>query len=347
MLETRFRGDNGVELAQTILQALRKHCIPPTPRNYELWTAYQLGVLPDLTRELGGHIVGGEPITEQITAALYDRHIGSTRLSTEVLEATDTMARELAETLANLRSASKGAGDYNSELRTVTSEIEAGLDPGSVKRVISKLTAATKKMLMHNVVLEQRMEESAVQISALQETLQTVRLEALTDSLTGLANRKHFEEAFQRHCLDAHRSGRPLSLILCDIDHFKRINDSYGHPVGDCVLRFVAAVLKRAAAGGILAARYGGEEFAIILPDTTAAAAVEWAERVRGAIRAQRPMRKSTGESLGVITLSFGVAQLGADEPTASLIQKADDLLYRAKHAGRDCVVSQLVPVAA
>jgi diguanylate cyclase len=348
MLEAvRFRGQTGIELARAILAALEARTIPPTPRNYELWTAYHLGVLADLSREMAGMIERGEAFTDETNDDLYERYIGSTRLSSEVMTATDTVARELAEALTNLRSAAKNAGDYSSELKSVTGEMEAGVDATSFKRIVTQLTAATKDMLAHNTALEHRMQESAGHITSLQETLQAVRLEALTDALTGLANRKHFDDALKRQCTDAATSGRPLSLIMCDIDHFKRINDEFGHPVGDSVIRFVGSVLKRSAAGDALAARYGGEEFAILLPNTELRKAVELAEHIRQVVRAQRPTRKSTGESLGTVTVSFGVAQLHADEAPGGLVQRADGRLYESKRAGRDRVTSEGISCAA
>ena len=162
---------------------------------------------------------------------------------------------------------------------------------------------------------------------------------AALDGLTGIANRRRFDEVMKTEWQRGQRDGRPLSLLLCDIDFFKSYNDTYGHPAGDLCLKKTAAVLtehlKRPAD---LAARYGGEEFAIVLPET----ALEGALVVADACRAQleKLALENTGAALGLVTMSIGVASVvpapggGPEE----LIARADKALYAAKHGGRNRV---------
>lgn len=155
--------------------------------------------------------------------------------------------------------------------------------------------------------------------------------DSMTDPLTGLLNRRGFEERSAR--LLASRHARPLSLIACDIDRFKAINDSYGHPVGDAVLRRLGQVLARAARERDVVARIGGEEFVVLLAHCSAAGAVEFAERLRRAIvAAEFPLP----EGAPAVTASFGVTAHRDGEPLARLVHRADELLYRAKTAGRN-----------
>lgn len=163
---------------------------------------------------------------------------------------------------------------------------------------------------------------------------------AALDGLTGIANRRRFDDAMQQEWQRARRDKRPLSLLLCDIDHFKSYNDTYGHPAGDLVLKRAAAVLtehlKRPAD---LAARYGGEEFAIVLPDTPAAGAMAVAETCRSQLEALAIA--SSGASSGKVTMSIGVATMepeGGGE-YAALIDAADKALYAAKAGGRNRIV--------
>ncbi|MCU0308825.1 MAG: diguanylate cyclase [Thermoleophilia bacterium] len=158
---------------------------------------------------------------------------------------------------------------------------------------------------------------------------------AVTDALTGLANRRAFEARLAEEVGRARRHGRPLSLAMLDADEFKRVNDRHGHPAGDRVLRSVARALAQEARPGDMVARLGGEEFAIVLPETAAPAAARAVERIRQAASAAVEPR------LGPLTLSGGVSELTpADRGPATLIERADLALYRAKAAGRDRVVS-------
>jgi diguanylate cyclase (GGDEF)-like protein len=157
---------------------------------------------------------------------------------------------------------------------------------------------------------------------------------ATTDGLTGLLNHRTFQVRLDEHLLTAQRYGRRLSLILCDIDHFKSVNDTYGHPVGDQVLRGVSRILAKEARTTDLVARYGGEEFAVVMPETDSAGGLVIAERIRARIAqlvtetAQGPLR---------VTMSLGLATSPEDgQRKSELIERADACLYHAKRHGRN-----------
>ena len=166
--------------------------------------------------------------------------------------------------------------------------------------------------------------------------IEEVNRRAETDPLTGLANRRRFDESLQRELSHSDRFGHPVSLVLVDIDHFKRVNDSYGHEAGDVVLREISRMLADGVRTVDLCARFGGEELAILLPQTTAAGAFELADRLRRRI-AGRPIRHNEVEI--AITASFGVASYPDGVPRReALFQAADAALYEAKQGGRNCV---------
>jgi two-component system chemotaxis response regulator CheY len=153
---------------------------------------------------------------------------------------------------------------------------------------------------------------------------------ASTDELTGVKNRRRFREDLELLFAQADRQGSPLSLILLDIDHFKRYNDAFGHPAGDRVLQQVGATLRSNLRGHDVVARYGGEEFVVLLPATVADAALEVAERLRAAIAGHDWPHRA-------VTASFGVATSGPGTPVAAaLVDQADRALYLAKEAGRN-----------
>lgn len=203
---------------------------------------------------------------------------------------------------------------------------------GNDPALINTLTVAN--VVMASVVLTAL---SSVAEYARERTERRLRHQALTDALTGLANRSHLKSAFQREQGHARRRSTPLCLLLMDLDHFKAVNDRHGHETGDAALTHVAALLGERLRSTDLACRHGGEEFAILLADCDAAAGARLAESLRAAL-AESPVRHA---GAGVpLTASFGVAELGRDgHDLDRLLAKADERLFAAKARGRNCVV--------
>jgi diguanylate cyclase len=194
---------------------------------------------------------------------------------------------------------------------------------------------------------EARLHESKREIRELQQNLDAVRTESLTDPLTQLANRKAFDAVIAQAIADAHARSEPLSLLMTDIDHFKTFNDSFGHLTGDQVLRLVAMCMKQNVKGQDTAARYGGEEFGVVLPKTPLRAAVTVADHIRRAVMTRELMKRSTGEHLGRVTISVGAATLRKDDTAQTLLERADACLYAAKRHGRNRVRCETDPEVA
>jgi diguanylate cyclase (GGDEF)-like protein len=188
------------------------------------------------------------------------------------------------------------------------------------------------------VLLAQRLRANNTTVATNIRLQREYKRNAMVDALTGLYNRRWLEEALPRFVSRFTRSGQPLALLMVDVDYFKRINDTHGHPAGDCVLVAVAHTLRSAVRPTDLVARYGGEEFAIILPDTGPRAAQGVAERLRSAIKLT-PIRDPAGKLLPNVTISSGGAILKPEDPNASsLLARADECLYASKQNGRDRV---------
>jgi diguanylate cyclase len=161
--------------------------------------------------------------------------------------------------------------------------------------------------------------------------------DARTDPLTGLWNRKAFDENLELHAAVARRYAVPLTLLLLDVDHFKKLNDTQGHAAGDRLLRELANVIRAAVREADFVARLGGDELAILLPQTDAAGASVLASRLREKFRKEHE-RPETPQLAGGTTFSIGIAGLAPNEPAASLVERADRALYHAKESGRDRV---------
>jgi diguanylate cyclase len=198
----------------------------------------------------------------------------------------------------------------------------------------------TREMSAAMSVLQTRLAESQQEIATLREEVRRARHESLLDSLTGLANRRAFDQRLAA-CLAASevaRTGRVPCLVVSDIDHFKRINDDFGHNFGDQVLRAVGEILKACAPGDGMTARIGGEEFAILLTDVELPEAQTLAEKIRQAVATSRIRRHGAQETLARVTLSLGVTFHRAGESMREFLERADRAMYASKSGGRDRV---------
>ena len=231
--------------------------------------------------------------------------------------------------------ASTVAADVDSHNQFVSgiSDRLGSLDVESPDRE-SAVTEALGEILIANEKLQKRLAEAEKKIQVQAEELKTQESEARTDSLTKLANRRAFDDGMAKSIENFKRDGRPLSLLLFDIDHFKKFNDTYGHQAGDEVLREVAATLSKTAKSSDLAFRYGGEEMGVVMPNTSMAQAKIAVERIRKAIAST--VVRFQANTLSV-TASMGVAEVGPSDDVARLIRRADEAIYSAKEAGRNC----------
>ena len=216
--------------------------------------------------------------------------------------------------------------------------IECGGDDYLVKPVSKVVLSAKIRAMQRLDKMRGRLVEVSTALGAANQRLETL---AHQDSLTGIANRRAFDYLMERQFAHAIRRSEPLSLVLCDVDHFKAYNDRYGHPAGDECLRQVGAAVARGCRRATdFAARYGGEEFALLLPDTPTPGALEVMEKVRGDI-ASLAIPHDASATAAIVTMSAGIATFAADrdKAPADLISRTDQALYHAKELGRNrCV---------
>lgn len=332
-------GDTGRDNGKKAVDDIIEHKLAATPQNYELWLHYQHDWTPGLRADIERTLVDGGKLDQHTTETLYEKYFNSQRLNNEVFETGAKLAKELTAALKALRAAGHRTELFTENLDEAAEALEDDkLDSTQLMGLIKSLSAATKEMSRENEELSKRLEASSTEVDDLRKHLEVVRTESLTDALTGVANRKRFDETLRFRIEESQSLGYPISLALCDIDHFKSFNDTWGHQTGDQVIRFVASTLQRLALKDHLVARYGGEEFAVIMPRVSAIQALPVLERMRKAIEAKTLMRKSTNEALGNVTVSFGVADLQLDEKSEGLIMRTDELLYQSKRNGRNQV---------
>jgi diguanylate cyclase len=335
-------GPEGLALGHRTIDEIGRCRLPVSPQNYEIWLTYLADALPDLRTALDSLMSSGPQVSAEDMEKLYERFFSTTQLSTQVMDTGSRIAHEIADALDALKAAGATTERYGATLDVARdSLVGAKLDGDGLKRLISVLASATTEMSKQNANLSEKLTQSSSEIEKLRASLRQARAEALTDALTGVANRKLFDETLRLRKEEADKDGVELSLILCDIDHFKSFNDTWGHQTGDQVIRFVATTLSRFALPDRLVARYGGEEFALILPHTSLSQAARLADQIRSAIEAKRLVRRSTNETIGAVTVSFGCSLYTKGESVAHFVSRADECLYQSKRNGRNRVTTQ------
>jgi diguanylate cyclase len=340
-----MEGAKGMEVAQEVLDLMRRHNVAPNGANYEVWFGYWLGHNQALRQAIDAHIASGAGFTPEINDALHERYFTGLGASAQMLMAGERIARGLSQVVSYLKDVEQRSGEYGRTLENAATDLNRNIGPEQIRKIVSGLAAATLDMANHNKTLNEQLQRATHETESLRASLESVRLESLTDSLTGLSNRRLFDETLKMRLDEARAQRSELSLLLCDIDHFKRFNDTWGHHTGDQILRFLASALQAHARRDYLVARYGGEEFAVIMPRTSVREAGLVAEAIRTAIQAKRLRRRSTNEDLGQITVSIGVARLQPGDTTQGLVERADACLYASKRGGRNQITTDATPV--
>jgi diguanylate cyclase len=336
------RGDinRTKKLAEAALAAMASHGVAPTPPNFMVWYTHLTGENPELSRAIEGLINNKQGFSEGQNAQLYDQYFASGSEIGDLATASARLDGVISKVLSELGVAGEDATRYTEALTAFNIGLRQR-DLGAVQKSVETVVSETRRMVERNQILEKQLATSSTEINSLRQDIEDLRQVTLMDALTGIANRKCFDQRLREATRDAQEAGTPLALVMVDIDHFKRFNDTYGHPLGDEVLRLVARMLRDGTKGRDLVARYGGEEFAIILANTKLENGVIVADQLRESVARKQVMRKGTGETLGAITLSMGVAAYVPGEKTDELIARADQALYLAKRTGRNRVANE------
>jgi diguanylate cyclase len=331
-------------VAEKAIQSMAEQRVPPTPNNFHVWFNYTLGTPPVLKRAIDILIGNKRKFDAQTNREIYKSYVGS-KASDEAV------AYDVSQQLHSVMSSAKqflntAIADNRTQMAAindVSERSEAGVDP---KLLIESLMSELAKAATRATKLEVGFVEQSRELDTIRDSLIKSEERAKTDTLTGLPNRRALEEFFRTAQIAAMEQGDAVSLLLIDIDHFKRFNDEFGHGVGDQVLRLMAKVLREQVREIDLPSRYGGEELIVVMPSADLATSAAIAERLRRSISECRMTRRSTGEALPGITVSIGVAQFQGGESMADLIDRCDQALYLAKKTGRNRVVTETELVA-
>jgi diguanylate cyclase len=315
--------------------------LPADPQSFELWYMYATGSNKQLIDDIDNALRSELGLTESNLNRLYAKYILSARSVAHLNNVADRLTGEVSQVIGMIDAAKSSAQRYGNNLEDGALKFDGIDTTGEFKPILTALIGATNKMVRENCVLKEQLSVSRNKTEKLEQEIDFFRVESLTDALTSAGNRQYFEDSLCKAVASAHKYNSPLVLLLVDVDRFKTINDEFGHPIGDDVLRMVASRIKSNMRDDEIFARYGGDEFGIIVHGKPLFVAKLLAERIRKSIESSEIKLRSTTTVLSAITVSIGVAQLNRGETSADLIRHTDNALYAAKRAGRNVVVSQ------
>lgn len=326
--------DESVQVLKQVLPLMSKQRVPTIPQNYAVWYDYVTRRNEELSEEIEQRIGLGEGFDARSCRTIYEKYFIS-ELQNEV----DGIQGAVREAVESVLHELGGLGDDINHFSDVLDSCGVSLQANPTKEDLNKLvvelvreTAITRT---RSKEVEGSLHNMASEMTELRAQVDRLSKDSRTDALTRVANRRAFDESLKKMTKEVGESGAPLSLILCDIDHFKLFNDTHGHLVGDRVLRFVAQEMEQCVKGRDILARYGGEEFAILLPNTPLDGAVMLADSIRSIIEAQR-IKNDRGDVIDKVTISMGVAQFIANEGLTDFVERADECLYLSKANGRN-----------
>lgn len=335
------------QYAAQAMDFMAQHGISPRPANYRVWFEYAANSTPALNVAVELLQKEDKQVDEDVSIKLHNEFFNQgSALDDAVIDTGDQLSEKLSTALELIKTAGAGTKVYGNALDSISTDLGARKDDeltgDSLQSVVDTLVTATREMSEHSKKLESQLHENSIEVEQLKHNLELTKQESLTDQLTKLGNRKHFDLELAKAAAWAEAAGEPLCLIMADIDRFKVFNDTWGHQTGDQVLRLVSACLRNDVRESDISARYGGEEFGLILPDAFVEEAESIANKIRKTVQSKKVMKRSTGQDLGTITISLGVARYRTGEDIADMIERADQCLYAAKEAGRNCVVTEL-----
>jgi diguanylate cyclase len=305
------------------------------PLTFTVCYEHVSGINAPLTKAIDQATHGGAHLNDSVIEALYHAHVIEGDPVT-MQRITEDLQRMMGGMVDSATRTGSQAELFGNQLQDLTQALVAN-NEAEMNSLVSEAIAGTAQMQSSAQELEQQVKASRMEIERLQGELVRARDEVVLDPLTRLLNRKGFDDRLSRMIGEPAAEGRTHCLAMLDIDHFKKVNDTHGHVMGDRVIQALGEVLRTCVSDKLHSvARYGGEEFAILMPHTTLEAGIQLAEFVRQKTRSMKIRDRRTQEVVLTVSISGGIAALQHKEDGTTLVSRADAALYKSKQGGRD-----------
>jgi diguanylate cyclase len=322
------------------LEEIGKFELPIDPLNYCIWYEYFSERNSALNKSIDNYLKLNGTFSSEAARKHFNKFVLNGK---EPLN--ELVQNELKKVFSNLfrsiETTHQTFAESGNNLEAMSQALDSSITEPEVNAIVKQIKKEIEKLESSSGNFQEDIQHANREIETLKEKVARYKNEATKDPLTKLDNRRSFDEKLGAALDSANEEKSPLCLIIADVDHFKKVNDTHGHLVGDNVLRMVASTMKESIKGKDMLARIGGEEFAIVLPDTPYDGAMKLADGIRVRFEQLDLKKKSTGESLGKITMSFGVTAYKHSEDAESFIHRADQALYQSKESGRNRVTGR------
>ncbi len=330
-----------IEIAKKIFAKTAQSKIILTPEAYQLWFEYFAGSIDTLKAEMDEILASGVFFSESITGKLHTKYFNNQEESAILDKVHLETQKIIKDIFSELLTTSQLASNHGMKLDDYVEKLNSATHLSEVQGVVKGIVQETANMAESSRALQDKLKEATTQTEKLKHQLKKTEEEANQDGLTGLNNRKAFDKKIKELVDEFKRDGSFFSVIILDIDFFKKFNDTYGHQTGDYVLQLLGGILQKNLKGKDFPARYGGEEFIVLLPNTTLDQAIIVAEQLRIQISVKKPTDPKTGKPIEKITVSLGVSIINRQDTVETVVGKADKALYLAKDSGRNNVKSE------
>lgn len=329
--------EEAAQVARVALPLASKYNLPANPINYAVLYEYVAEQNPELSQALEQLRLEPEKLTSERIQSLY--HTFISLLDEQAIDdARQAIGKIIVSTQGSLTQVDQESQTYQESLGTTANQLANNEASINTVDIIANLIDETIRMQAASKTLQEELAKTNEDLVQLRTEFKRVRHESLIDPLTGIKNRRAFDDALDELRENTVNSNEPMCLLMVDIDHFKKVNDRHGHVIGDAVLKWVAGVIDDNVRGGDVLARYGGEEFAILLPNTPMEGAGRVADNICNKVRNQKLSKGQAGADVGRVTVSIGVATFYGREMSKQFVERADIALYRAKESGRNRV---------